>query len=195
MFQIDPALVSLDLVEKNFICNLTICKGGCCVQGSSGAPLLPDETVQLEKVYPVIKNRLTPEGIETIEKNGTWIVDKDNDKVTPLMPSGPCVYTVIDQTGVTKCAIELAWKDGEVEFQKPVSCHLYPVRITKYDGFEAINYEEIEICKAGLVKGERLGVPLYKFLKDALTRRYGAEWYAQLDLMATEWLKQKKRKR
>jgi hypothetical protein len=191
MFQIEPALVSLDLVEKNFICNLTVCKGRCCVEGSSGAPLSEEESIILERIYPIIQKRLTAEGIDTIKKTGNWLVDKDNDRVTPLMPSGPCVYTITDENGLAKCAIEMAWKEGEVDFQKPVSCHLYPVRITKYDGYEAVNYEAIDICKAALVKGERLGVPMYRFLKDALTRKYGAEWYAELELVATEWIKQK----
>jgi hypothetical protein len=191
MFQIEPALVSLDLVEKKFICNLTVCKGGCCVEGSSGAPLSEEESLIIEKVYPIVKKRLTTEGIETIEKKGSWITDKDGDRVTPLMPSGPCAYTITDDNGCARCAIEIAWKDGEIDFQKPVSCHLYPVRITKYEGYDAVNYEAIEICKAALVKGERLGVPMYKFLKEALIRKYSVEWYAELDLVATEWIKQK----
>ena len=190
MFEIDGKLVSLDVIEKRFICNLTACRGRCCVEGSSGAPLTDEETKILEGIFDKIKHRLTPEAIAAINEQGKWITDSDGDKVTPLVDKGPCAYAVTDGN-LVKCAIEMAWKDGEVDFQKPVSCHLYPIRIKKYAGFDAVNYEEIPLCYEATEKGERLGVPVYKFLKEPLIRRYGTDWYEQLCLVADEWRKQK----
>ena len=192
MIEIDGKLVSLDVIEKRFACNLTACHGNCCVEGSSGAPLTNDETSILEKIFDTIKPRLTAEGISAIEKQGKWIVDSDGDKVTTLIDNGPCAYAITEGQMV-KCAIEMAWKDGEVEFRKPISCHLYPVRIKKYAGFEAVNYESIPLCYDATEKGERLGVPVYIFLKEPLTRIYGEGWYNQLCLVANEWLKQKRK--
>jgi len=191
MFDIDGKLVSRDVIEKRFVCNLTACRGNCCVEGSSGAPLTDEETEVLENIYEKIKHRLTPEGIAAIEEHGKWIVDSDGDKVTTLISSGPCAYAVTEGRMV-KCAIEMAWKEGEVDFQKPISCHLYPIRIKSYAGFDAVNYEEIPLCYDATEKGERLGVPVYKFLKEPLTRKYGEQWYEQLCLVAEEWKKQKR---
>lgn len=194
MFDIDGKMVSLDVVEKKFVCNLCACKGHCCVQGASGAPLTNEETKILDNIYETIKPRLTPNGIAAIETQGKWIIDSDGDKVTPLIDNGPCAYTVTDGNMV-KCAIEMAWKEGEIDFQKPISCHLYPIRITEYSSYDAVNYEEIPLCYDAIEKGERLGVPVYKFLKDPLTRKYGKEWYDNLCLLASEWEKQKNNER
>ena len=125
MFEIDGKLVSLDVIEEKFFCNLTVCKGNCCVQGSSGAPLTDDETHILDRIFETIRPRLTPEGVAAVEAQGKWIVDRDGDKVTTLVDNGPCAYAVNDGK-IVKCAIEMAWRDGEVDFQKPISCHLTP---------------------------------------------------------------------
>lgn len=191
MFEIDGKLVSLDVIEKNFFCNLTVCKGKCCVEGSSGAPLTDEETRILEDIFDTVKPRLTPEGIRAIEEQGKWIVDKDGDKVTTLVDNGPCAYCVEDG-GIVKCAIEMAWQAGEVGFQKPISCHLYPIRITRCGEMDALNYEKIPLCFEATEKGERLGVPVYKFLRDPLIRKYGQAWYDELCLVASEWQKQKR---
>lgn len=191
MFEIDGKLVSLDVIEKKFFCNLTACKGCCCVSGDAGAPLTDEEAKIIEDIFDVIKPRLTPESVASVEKQGKWYVDADGDKVTTLVDNGPCAYSVVDG-GITKCAIEMAWKDGEVDFQKPVSCHLYPIRIKSNGEMDFINYEMIPQCLEAREKGERLGVPVYKFLKDPLIRKYGEEWYNELCLVASEWQKQKR---
>lgn len=191
MFEIDGKLVSLDVIEKRFFCNLTACKGCCCVSGDAGAPLTDEEAEILEDIFEIIKPRLTPEAVATVEKQGKWYFDVDGEKVTTLVDNGPCAYSVVDG-GIVKCAIEMAWKDGEVDFQKPISCHLYPIRIKNNGDMDFVNYEMIPQCLEAREKGERLGVPVYKFLKEPLIRKYGEDWYNELCLVATEWQKQKK---
>ena len=190
MFELDGILISLDVAERNFYCNLKACRGHCCVEGVSGAPLTDEETQILERIFDTIRPRLTPEGIAAIEKQGKWIVDNSGDKVTTLIDNGPCAYTVNDG-GIVKCAIEMAWRDGEVDFQKPISCHLFPIRIEHYGDYDVLNYERIPLCFEATEKGERLGVPVYKFLKEPLIRKYGEDWYNNFSLMVSEWKKQK----
>lgn len=191
MFEIDNTLVSLDLIEKKFLCNLGACRGNCCVEGDSGAPLNDDECKILEDIFETIKPRLTTEGVAAVEQQGKWIVDRDGDLVTPLVNNGPCAYAVMDGN-IVKCAIEMAWQTGEVDFQKPISCHLYPVRISKVGDYDAVNYEQIELCRDAVLKGNQLGVPVYKFLKGPLVRKYGQDWYNQLCEIAEEWKNQDK---
>lgn len=190
MLQIGSTLVSLDLIEKKFVCNLTRCKGACCVLGDSGAPLDDDELQQLEDAYPNVKPYLREESIKAIEKNGLWQLDSDGDKVTTLVDNKECVFVVFEK-GVAACGIEKAFFDGKVKFRKPVSCHLYPVRLTKYSSFLAVNYHEWDVCKSALKSGNKLEVPLFVFLKEALVRKFGEAWYAELELSAREYLKYK----
>lgn len=181
MIEIGRTLVSDDLVETKFVCDLNACKGACCVHGDSGAPLEEEETKILDEIFPKIKPYLTEKGIHAIEKEGQWMVDTDGDKVTPLVDGNKeCAYTVFEK-GMALCGIEQAWKDGKIKFQKPISCHLYPVRITAYKKFDAVNYETWNICKPACACGEKLEVPVYKFVKTALIRKYGSEWYKQLE--------------
>lgn len=184
MIEIGRTLISDDVVEKRFVCDLNACKGACCIHGDSGAPLDDDEAKLLDEIYPLVKPYMTEKGIEAVEKQGKWLVDSDGDKVTPLVDGDKeCAYTVFEK-GVALCGIEKAWKDGKVTFQKPVSCHLYPVRITAYKKFDAVNYETWDICKPACACGEKLEVPVYKFVKTALVRKYGEDWYAQLESAA-----------
>jgi hypothetical protein len=189
MLQIDDTIISFDIFEKKFVCELNSCKGICCVDGDSGAPLEDSEIDILENIYPTIKKYMLPEGIKAIEKQGKWITDSDGDKVTPLINNRECAYVYKDNNGIISCAIEKAYLQKEIKFQKPVSCHLYPIRITKYDKFEAVNYESNKLCTSAVVNGERLGVPLYKFVKIPLIRKYGEEWYKQLEIAAKELYK------
>ena len=180
MIQIGTAIISPDIFEKQFVCNLSECKGMCCVYGQSGAPLEDDEIAILEDVYPKVKPYMTPAGIAVVEQQGVYVTDFDNDKVTPLVGnSEDCAYTCTDK-GVVYCAIEKAFMNGDIGFHKPVSCHLYPIRITKYDTFEAVNYHQWNICSDALRLGKKTGTPLYVFLKEPLIRKYGTEWYEQL---------------
>lgn len=195
MIAIDKTLVSDNLLEKRFVCDLAACKGACCVEGDSGAPLEDEETKLIEAAYPIVKPYMTKEGIKAVEKQGTWIVDSDGDKVTPLVGGNKeCAFTGFSENGTAYCTIERAWKDGKLKFRKPVSCHLYPVRISKYKTFDAVNYETWDICKPACACGDKLDVPVYKFVKDALVVKYGKAWYAQLEEAAKVWEKEKKKK-
>lgn len=177
----DKTLISDDIVEKHFVCDLNACKGACCVHGDSGAPLEDDETKILEGIFEKVKPYMTPQGIAAVEKQGTWVVDSDGDKVTPLVGGDKeCAYTRFEN-GVAFCGIEKAWMEKKIDWRKPISCHLYPIRITAYKQYDAINYEKWDICKPACACGEKLQVPVYKFVKDALIRKYGAPWYKKLE--------------
>lgn len=181
MILVGQAVISDDVKENFFVCDLEKCKGACCVEGDAGAPLADEETAILDDIYPQIKNYLTEEGIEAIEREGTWVRDWDGEKVTPTIGNnGACAYALTDERGILKCGIEQAYLDGKITYKKPISCHLYPIRITKYDDFDALNYDRWDICSAACVLGNRLGVPVYKFLKEPLIRKYGEDWYAEL---------------
>lgn len=183
MILVEKAVISDDIKENFFVCDLDKCKGACCVEGDAGAPLEEEETVILEEIYPSVKDYLTQEGRKAIEEQGTWVIDRDGDKGTPTIGNnGACAYSITDEKGVLKCGIEQANREGKTDFKKPISCHLYPIRITKYDDFDALNYDRWHICDAACVLGNKLGVPIYKFLKEALIRKYGKDWYAELVL-------------
>lgn len=180
MIEHGKTIISQDLLEKDFVCNLSACKGACCVEGDAGAPLENDEVEKLAEIYPRVKPFLREEGVKAIEKQGTSIKDWDGEMVTPLVNGKECAYVIYDEKGITKCGIEKAYEAGEVDFKKPLSCHLYPVRITKYSRFDALNYHKWDICSPACTLGKELEVPVYKFVKDALIRKYGEEWYAEL---------------
>lgn len=185
MIRIEDTLVSFDIFEKKFSCDLNRCKGACCVDGDSGAPLEAGEPEKIEANDEEIRAFMKPEGIRVVEEQGFSMVDRDGDLVTPLIDGRECAYA-IEESGNCWCAIEKAWTQGKSGFRKPVSCHLYPIRITRYEGFEALNYNRWEICRCARVKGEQEGIPLYRFLRDALISRYGEEWYEQLEYAAHE---------
>lgn len=180
MIIIDNAIVSDDIAEQFFVCNLDKCKGACCVEGDLGAPLTDEELVVLEEIYDTVKPYLHPKGIEAIEKKGFYVKDSEGDYSTPILDTGECAYGWYDKKGYFKCGIEQAHVDGKIDFQKPISCHLYPIRITKYDDFEALNYHRWHICNPACHFGKDLAVPLYEFLKVPLIRKYGEEWYEEL---------------
>ncbi|MBP7506435.1 MAG: DUF3109 family protein [Prolixibacteraceae bacterium] len=184
MIQIGNAIISLDIFEEYFLCDLMSCKGACCVEGSSGAPLTDDEAIMIELHYPEYEKYLNEESKAETEKQGFSIIDKDGDLVTPLLNNRECVYSLIDESGITKCAIEKAYLEGIIPFRKPVSCHLFPIRITEYDTFDAVNYQKIDICRSGRICGKENKLPLYKFLKEPLIRKYGEEWYKEMEIAA-----------
>ena len=190
MIQIDDKLISEDLFSEEFVCNLAKCKGICCVDGDAGAPLDEDETKILDEIYPKIKSYLRPEGIQAIEEQGTYTLDFEGDLVTPLVNNAECAYVIFDEKGYTKCAIEKAYEDGVIDWQKPISCHLYPIRITEYSNFSAINYHEWDICSDACTLGKELGVKVYQFLKKPLIRKYGEDFYQTLSEAAEEWEKE-----
>ena len=184
MIQIDRAILSTDIITEKFVCDLNECKGICCIDGDSGAPLEQNELQILENIYNVVKEYLTPRGIEEIKKQGKYIIDSDGDYVTPLIDNAECAYTIFEKDGTAKCGIEKAWLEKKIDFQKPVSCHLYPIRITEYKDFDAVNYDVQDICKCARCHGEKLDVPVYEFLKTPLIRKYGEEWYKELEIAA-----------
>ncbi|MDR0714587.1 MAG: DUF3109 family protein [Bacteroidales bacterium] len=183
MIQIGQTIVSRDVVKQPFACDLSGCRGMCCVYGESGAPLDDGEIALLERIYPQVKPYMTREGIEVVEKEGVYTTDAEGDKVTPLIGTEDCAFAVTDGK-IVGCAIEKAYRLGKTDFCKPVSCHLYPVRITRYTGFEAVNYHQWDICCEAVKKGEKSATPLYVFLKAPLIRKYGVEWYEQLCIAA-----------
>ncbi|PWD99255.1 DUF3109 family protein [Marinilabilia rubra] len=194
MVQIDDKIISLDIFQKQFLCDLPKCLGSCCVEGESGAPLEDEEIKIIEGLYPKIKHLLSPEAVEVIEQNGTWETDTDGDKVTPIIHGRECVYTYFDGDGVCKCAIEKAHDEGLVDFKKPVSCHLYPVRVDKYPAYEALNYHVWPVCNPARELGKQIGLPIFRFLKEPIIRKYGEVFYSELEDVAMHLEKQESEK-
>src|ERR1017187_4800556 len=182
MIAIDNVLLSDEIIEEQFVCDLDKCKGGCCVDGDCGAPLTEEETKIIADIYPAIRSYLTPEYIPEIEQQGTHTIDNQYGYVTPTVNGGICVYGITDELGIVKCGIEKAWKEGKTDFRKPISCHLFPIRIIDKPGYEALNYEPREtLCRPACKLGQHLKVPVYVFLKDALIRKYGDEFYRAIE--------------
>jgi hypothetical protein len=180
MIIIGNTSISDDLYLIKFCCNLARCQGACCVAGDAGAPLEEDEISILEDDLEQIKPFMTERGIETVKEVGVFDYDIHARFVTPLVNDGECAFAIFEN-GIAFCAIEKAYFEGKTKFRKPISCHLYPVRITKYETFDAVNYEKWNICKPALKLGNKEGLPLYKFLKVALVRKYGQDWYEELE--------------
>lgn len=185
MLQIGDKVLALSLLEEKFVCDLEKCLGACCVQGDAGAPLLDDELPLLDSIFPVLKPYLRTESVAAIESEGTYVTDvSDGEKVTPLLGGKECVYAVFEN-GIARCAIEKAWSEGAVPFRKPVSCHLYPVRVKEYEGFTAVNYDRWPVCKPAIANGEKQGVPVFAFCKEGLLRRFGSGFYRELGIAAS----------
>lgn len=184
MFQLGKTIVSEDIIKKDFLCNLSACKGACCIDGDAGAPLEKDEIKILEDIYPKVKPFLRQAGIDAIEAQGTFITTEDGELETPLINGADCAYVIFDDKHVALCGIEEAYNQGEVTWKKPVSCHLYPIRVHDYTEFSAVNYHKWQICDDACELGEELGVPVYKFVKEALIRKFGEDWYMELEAIA-----------
>lgn len=194
MFQLGKTIVSEDILEKEFVCNLSACHGGCCIDGDAGAPLSQDETAILDAIYPVVKPFLRKEGIAAIEAQGTWVVGTDGELETPLIDNKDCAYVIFD--GKTAlCGIEQAYNQGLVSWKKPVSCHLYPIRVKDFSEFSAVNYDRWDICNPACALGKELEVPVYKFVREALIRKFGQDWYDELEKVALELKSQPPRRR
>ena len=184
VIEIGKTLVSLDVFEKKFVCDLAACKGACCVQGDSGAPVEGHEIGEMEEALSEVRSYMRPEGIEAVAQQGTTVIDSDGDITTPLINNAECAYVFFDAEGTAKCAFEQAYRDGKTSFYKPVSCHLYPIRIKRYKRFDAVNYNRWDICKPACDCGEKLSVPVFRFVKNALVRKYGEEWFEQAEAAA-----------
>ena len=184
MFQIGKTLVSESLIDQDFVCNLKACKGACCVEGEAGAPLSEQEALWLAKNQSKLQPYLPKAGVEALNKQGAFIQLDSGEFETPLVSGKECAYTHFEPDGSAHCGIERAHKAGAVEVQKPISCHLYPVRVQDYSEFSAVNYHRWPICSDACVLGASLKVPVYQFVKDALIRKFGEEWYQELSLVA-----------
>ncbi|HEY5511666.1 MAG TPA: DUF3109 family protein [Prolixibacteraceae bacterium] len=183
MIEIGKTIVSMDVLESNFCCDLDQCKGACCVDGDSGAPLIPEEAETIERLYPIIKEYLSEENKAEIARQGFSLIDHDGDLVTPIIGKNECVFTFVDEKGVSFCAIEKAFFEKKTGFRKPISCQLFPIRITEYKRFDGVNYEKLKICKPGRVCGKSNNQPLWKYLKEPLIRKYGEAWYDELRIV------------
>lgn len=188
MFQLGKTIVSEEIIQKDFVCNLSACKGACCIDGEAGAPLSEDETKILEDIYPKVKPFLRSEGIEAIENQGVFIKTEIGEFETPLIDGADCAYVIFNDKGMALCALEEAYNQQVISFKKPVSCHLYPVRVKDYSEFSAVNYEKWDICDDACTLGKELQVPIYKFVKDALIRKFGKDWYAELEKVAETYV-------
>lgn len=181
MIEVKNTLVHEDIVRENFVCNLNKCKGICCIEGDSGAPLEASELAILDEIYPNVKPYMTEKGVAVIEEFGTYVKDFEGDYTTPCVDTNKeCAY-VIMENGITKCAIEKAYEDGKIDWKKPISCHLYPIRITNYPEFDVLHYDRWSICSPACSFGNELKVSVHQFLKEPLIRKYGAEWYQELE--------------
>jgi hypothetical protein len=181
MIEVGHTLVHEEIFAENFVCNLNRCKGSCCVEGDSGAPLEKTELAVLEEIYPFIKPYMTEKGIDAIEEYGVWVKDFEGDYTTPCVGgNNECAY-VTWENGISKCAIEKAYEEEKIGWKKPISCHLYPIRITAYPEFDILNYDRWNICSSACSLGRELKVPVYKFLKAPLIRKYGETWYKELE--------------
>ena len=192
MFQIGDTIVGVDVIEKSFLCDLKACKGICCVEGDAGAPVLASEVEVMKEIVPIVWNDLSPAAQKEIEANGPVYVDEDDDIVTAIVDGKDCVFTYYDEQGTCKCAIEKAYREGRTDFYKPISCHLYPIRLQKYKEFTAVNYHKWQICEDAVCLGKKEDVRVYQFLKEPLIRAFGEEWYDELCVTVDEFNKQNK---
>ncbi len=181
MIVIGDTVISDDLIEAEFVCNIAKCKGACCEEGDLGAPLETHELAQIDSVYESVKPFLSKEGIAEIERQGKYLLDHEGDYSTPTVGGRQCAYAVKSKEGHWQCGIENAHKQGKSSFKKPISCHLYPVRVKKHGHYEAVNYDRWHICKSACTLGEALKTPVFVFLKEALVRHFGEEWYQELE--------------
>jgi hypothetical protein len=191
LLEVQDKVVSIDLFEKKFVCDLTACKGACCIEGDAGAPLTFEEVSIMEDDLEKIKPFMRPEGIAAVEETGVFYMDWDNEPVSTLVNEKECAFVTFDEKGTALCAIEQAHKAGVTEFKKPISCHLYPIRVKKYNDFTALNYNEWNICKPACACGDKLDVKVYKFLKEPIVRAFGEEFFTELETVDKEIEKQK----
>jgi hypothetical protein len=185
MIQIGDKIVSRDLFDKQFICHLEKCEGNCCVFGDAGAPLEEEEAVALAEGWEAIRPVMRAEGVRSVSEQGAWVIDADGDKVTPLVGREECAYAIFEDN-IARCAIELAFEQGAIAFRKPVSCHLYPIRVNKLKQGLALNYHRWSVCEPARILGEKEGLPVFRFLKDPIVRVFGQSFYDELEIVYRE---------
>lgn len=183
MILLNDTLISEEIIENQFVCNLDKCKGACCVQGDRGAPIDDNDRLSIEKNFNSIKSFMNPEFLKDVESNGFYEIDDDGEMVTTCQPTGECNF-VVYQNGMAACAIENAYAAGMSDYKKPISCHLYPARVKKLSEYTVVNYHNWHICSDACQLGAELKVPVYQFLKEPLIRKFGQEWFDELSQIA-----------
>ena len=186
LVEVGDKIVSTQLFERKFVCDLNACKGACCIEGDAGAPLTLEEVDILEENIDTIKPFMLPEGLAAIANSGVFYMDDENEPVTTLVNGKECAFVYFDDQGVTKCAVEKAHSLGKLDFKKPISCHLYPIRVMRFNELTALNYNEWDICKPACACGEQLNVPVYKFLKEPIERAFGTCFFKELEIIDRE---------
>ena len=186
MIQVGDVLLSSDCLTEKFCCDLEACRGECCIEGDAGAPVTLDEVAQLEEALPEVWADLSASAQHVIDRQGVAYTDADGDLVTSIVNGKDCVFTCYDASGCCYCAIEKAYRAGRISFYKPASCHLYPIRVKRIGNLVGLNYHRWEVCKAAVWKGEQENIPVYRFLKEPLVRRFGAAWYEELETVVSE---------
>ena len=186
MIEIKDTVVTLDLFREQFCCDLGACKGACCIEGDAGAPVKLEEVAQLEEAAEIVWDELSPKAQEVIKAQGVVYTDQDGDIVTSIVDNKDCVFTCYDDKGCCYCAIDKAFREGRCKFQKPISCHLYPIRLSRMGSYTAVNYHRWDVCKAATLLGKNLNLPVYKFLKEPLIKAFGQEWWDECDVVAGE---------
>lgn len=190
MFQIGETVVSSELAERFFCCDIDACKGACCIEGDAGAPITNDEFKKLKEILPAIWDDLLPQAQQEIKENGVAYLDSDGELVTSIVNGKNCVFTCYAPGGVCECAIDRAYRQGRIDFQKPISCYLYPARVKVYPNVTTVNYHRWKICKSAEVLGRKNKLRVYQFLKEPLIRRFGQEWYDELAACCDLYVKQ-----
>lgn len=180
MLIVGDCIVSEAVAQRRFCCDLAQCKGICCVEGDCGAPLDEDEIPILERILPHVQPYMTPEGLDVVHREGVSALDNAGEPCTPLVNNRECAYVAWGEDGTAFCAIEQAFRDGKIDWMKPISCHLYPIRCDNYGEFTSVNYHEWDVCRCAVVKGQTCGQPLYRYLKEPLIRKFGQAWYDEL---------------
>ncbi len=186
MIEIKDTVVTLDLFREHFCCDLAACKGACCIEGDAGAPVSIDEVAKLEEAVEAVWDELSPKAQKVIKAQGVVCTDRDGDLVTSIVNNKDCVFTCYDDKGCCYCAIDKAYREGRCNFRKPLSCYLYPVRLSKMGSITAVNYHRWDVCKAATCLGKKLNLPVYKFLKEPLIEAFGQEWWDECDIAAAE---------
>ena len=186
MLQINDTVISFEIFERKFVCDLASCKGECCIEGEEGAPLEKEEVAQIEKIMPSVWEYLSEQSKEVIEKQGASYIDSEGENVTSIVNGAECVFVYRNENGYAKCAIERAYLAGKIPFRKPISCYLYPVRTKRYNDFTAVNYHRWHVCECAEIAGEKENIPVYTFLKEPLIAKFGEDWYRQVEIAAKE---------
>ncbi len=186
LIELGDKVVSTQIFERKFVCDLNACKGACCIEGDAGAPLTLEEVDILEETFDKIKPYMREEGVKAVEKQGVFYMDQDNEPVTTLINGAECAFVYFDEKGITKCAVEQAFLEDKTDFKKPISCHLYPIRVKKFNDFTALNYDSWSICSDACSLGEKLNVPVFQFLKEPIIRAYGDEFFQELEIVSKE---------